>query len=146
MSSVNKVTLLGRLGRDPEVRHGRDGAKIVHLSLATSERWRDRQSGQPRQRTEWHKVVIFNDVLAGVAEEFLSKGKQVYLEGKLQTHTWTDRSGRGRTITEVVVPSFGGDLRLLGGRDSGDEPVDEESSHPSDGDPVEQDSVAAASP
>ena len=146
MSSVNKVTLLGRLGRDPEVRHGRDGAKIVHLSLATSERWRDRQSGQPRQRTEWHKVVIFNDVLAGVAEEFLSKGKQVYLEGKLQTRTWTDRSGRGRTTTEVVVPSFGGDLRLLGGRDSGDEPVDDDSAPAMDDEPGEQAEVMAAGP
>ena len=143
MSSVNKVTLLGRLGRDPEIRHGRDGAKIAHFSLATSERWRDRESGQPRQRTEWHNVVIFNDVLAGVAEEFLSKGRQVYLEGKLQTRTWTDRSGNSRTTAEIIIPRFGGDLRLLGGRDSGDEPVDDESSPALDN---EQADVVAAGP
>ncbi len=114
--SVNKVILVGNLGRDPEVRHTQDGSKIVHLSVATSERWRDRSSGENRERTEWHRVVIFNERLGEVAEKYLSKGRTVYLEGQLQTRKWTDQSGQERYSTEVVLQRFRGELTLLGGR------------------------------
>jgi single-strand DNA-binding protein len=114
--SVNKVILVGNLGRDPEVRQTQDGTKIVHLAIATSERWRDRNSGEQRERTEWHRVVIFDDRLADVAERYLSKGRQVYLEGQLQTRKWTDQSGQERYTTEVVLQRFRGELTLLGGR------------------------------
>jgi single-strand DNA-binding protein len=114
--SVNKVILVGNLGRDPEVRHTQDGSKIVHLSLATSERWRDRSSGENRERTEWHRVVIFNERLGEIAEKYLAKGRTVYLEGQLQTRKWTDQSGQERYTTEVVLQRFRGELTLLGGR------------------------------
>jgi single-strand DNA-binding protein len=114
--SVNKVILVGNLGRDPEVRHTQDGTKIVHLSVATSERWRDRSSGENRERTEWHRVVIFNERLGEVAEKYLTKGRTVYLEGQLQTRKWTDQSGQERYTTEVVLQRFRGELTLLGGR------------------------------
>jgi single-strand DNA-binding protein len=117
--SVNKVILVGNLGRDPEVRHTQDGTKIVHLSVATSERWRDRSSGENRERTEWHRVVIFNERLGEVAEKYLAKGRTVYLEGQLQTRKWTDQSGQEKYTTEVVLQRFRGELTLLGGR--GDE-------------------------
>jgi single-strand DNA-binding protein len=117
--SVNKVILVGNLGRDPEVRHTQDGQKIVHLAVATSERWRDRNTGENRERTEWHRVVIFNERLGEVAEKYLSKGRQVYLEGQLQTRKWTDQSGQERYTTEVVLQRFRGELTLLGGRDEG---------------------------
>jgi single-strand DNA-binding protein len=114
--SVNKVILVGNLGRDPEVRNTQDGQKIVHLAIATSERWRDRNSGENRERTEWHRVVIFNERLGEVAERYLSKGRSVYLEGQLQTRKWTDQSGQERYSTEVVLQRFRGELTLLGGR------------------------------
>jgi single-strand DNA-binding protein len=114
--SVNKVILVGNLGRDPEVRHTQDGSKIVHLSVATSERWRDRSSGENRERTEWHRVVIFNERLGEIAEKYLAKGRTVYLEGQLQTRKWTDQSGQERYTTEVVLQRFRGELTLLGGR------------------------------
>jgi single-strand DNA-binding protein len=117
--SVNKVILVGNLGRDPEVRYTQDGAKIVHLAIATSERWRDRNSGENRERTEWHRVVIFNERLGEVAEKYLSKGRSVYLEGQLQTRKWQDQSGQERYTTEVVLQRFRGELVLLGGRDEG---------------------------
>jgi single-strand DNA-binding protein len=113
--SVNKVILVGNLGRDPEVRHSQGNQKIVNLRIATSERWKDRQSGEPRERTEWHSVVIFNEHLADIAERYLRKGSPVYLEGQLQTRKWTDQGGQERTTTEVVVPRFRGELTLLGG-------------------------------
>jgi single-strand DNA-binding protein len=113
--SVNKVILVGNLGRDPEVRHTQNNQKIVHLAIATSERWKDRQSGDTRERTEWHRVVIFNENLAEIAERYLRKGSPVYLEGTLQTRKWTDPSGQERSTTEVVVPRFRGELTLLGG-------------------------------
>lgn len=115
--SVNKVILVGNLGRDPEVRFTQDNRKIVHLSIATSERWRDRQSGDNRERTEWHRVVIFNENLADVAERFLSKGRSVYVEGQLQTRKWQDQQGQDRYTTEIVLQRFRGELVLLGGRD-----------------------------
>ena len=123
--SVNKVILLGHLGRDPEVRQTQDGTKIVHLSIATSERWRNRQTDEPREKTEWHRVVIFNERLGKVAEHYLSKGRQVYVEGQLQTRKWTDGSGQERYATEIVLQRFRGQLILIGGRgdDSGDSPL-----------------------
>ena len=110
---------MGNLGRDPEVRYTQDGTKIVHLAIATSERWRDRTSGENRERTEWHRVVIFNERLGEVAEKYLSKGRSVYLEGQLQTRKWQDQSGQERYSTEVVPQRFRGELVLLGGRDEG---------------------------
>jgi len=111
--SVNKVILVGNLGRDPEIRTTQDGQKIVQLSLATSESWNDKASGERKERTEWHRVVIFNDRLADVAERFLRKGRKVYVEGALQTRKWTDQSGQEKYTTEVVISRFRGDLTLL---------------------------------
>ncbi len=113
--SVNKVILVGNLGRDPEVRYSQSNQKIVNLRIATSERWKDRQSGDPRERTEWHSVVIFNENLADIAERYLRKGSSVYLEGQLQTRKWTDQGGQERYTTEVVLSRFRGELTLLGG-------------------------------
>lgn len=114
--SVNKVILVGNLGRDPEVRFTNDGAKIVNMSLATSESWKDRQSGERRERTEWHRVVIFNERLADVAERYLRKGSTVYVEGAMQTRKWTDQSGVEKYTTEVVLQRFRGELTMLGSR------------------------------
>lgn len=114
--SVNKVILVGRLGSDPEVRTSQSGAKIVGLSVATSEVWNDKASGERRERTTWHRVVIFNERLAGVAERFLRKGSAVYLEGALQTRKWTDQSGVDRYSTEVVLDRFRGELVMLDSR------------------------------
>lgn len=114
--SVNKVILIGNLGRDPEVRYTQSGDKIVHLSVATSERWKDRNSGEPRERTEWHRVVIFNERLGEVAEKYLTKGSKVYIEGQLQTRKWTDQSGQDRYSTEVVLQRFRGELTMLDSR------------------------------
>ena len=117
--SVNKVILVGNLGRDPEIRNTQDGAKIVNLSIATSEKWKDRMSGEPRERTEWHRVVIFNENLARIAEQYLRKGSSVYVEGQLQTRKWTDQQGVEKYTTEVVLGRFKGELTLLGGRTEG---------------------------
>ena len=117
--SVNKVILVGNLGRDPEIRHTQNGDKIVHLSVATSERWKDRTSGEPRERTEWHRVVLFNDRLGDVAERYLRKGSKVYLEGQLQTRKWTDQSGQERYTTEVVLQRYRGELTMLDSRGEG---------------------------
>jgi single-strand DNA-binding protein len=117
--SVNKVILVGNLGRDPEVRFLQDGTKVAHLSVATSERWKDRQSGEQREKTEWHRVVIFNDRLADVAEKFLRKGAKVYLEGALQTRKWTGNDGQERYTTEVVLQRYRGELTMLDGRGEG---------------------------
>ena len=117
--SVNKVILVGNLGRDPEVRNLQDGSKVVHLSVATSERWKDRQSGDQRERTEWHRVVIFNERLADVAERFLHKGSKVYLEGALQTRKWTGNDGVEKYTTEVVLQRFRGELTMLDAKGEG---------------------------
>lgn len=111
--SVNKVILVGNLGKDPEIRTTQDGQKIVNLTLATSETWNDRQSGERKERTEWHRVVIFNDRIGDVAERFLRKGRKVYVDGSLQTRKWTDQSGQERYSTEVVIGRFRGELVLL---------------------------------
>jgi len=114
--SVNKVILVGNLGADPEVRHTQDGRPIVNLRVATSENWRDKASGERRERTEWHRVVIFNENLAKIAEQYLKKGSKVYLEGQLQTRKWQDQSGQDRYSTEVVLQQFRGELTLLDSR------------------------------
>jgi len=114
--SVNKVILVGNLGKDPESRADSNGGKIVNLTLATSETWNDKASGERKERTEWHRVVIFNDRVADVAERFLKKGAKVYVEGALQTRKWTDQTGAERYSTEVVIGRFKGELTMLDGR------------------------------
>jgi len=111
--SVNKVILVGNLGKDPEIRTLQSGTKVANLSIATSENWNDRQSGERKERTEWHRVVIYNDRLADVAERFLRKGRKVYLEGSLETRKYTDQSGQEKYTTEVVLRNFRGELTLL---------------------------------
>ena len=117
--SVNKVILVGNLGRDPEVKSMQDGRSMVNMSVATSDTWRDRQSGERKERTEWHRVVIFNEKLAEVAQKYVRKGSKVYVEGQLSTRKWTDQSGQERYTTEVVIPRFGGALTMLDGRGDG---------------------------
>src|SRR5579872_5286246 len=116
--SVNKVILVGNLGKDPEVRRMTSGEPIVNLSVATSDTWRDKASGEKKERTEWHRVVIFNENLAKVAEQYLRKGSKVYLEGSLQTRKWTDKDGAEKYSTEVVLQNFRGELTMLDGRNS----------------------------
>ncbi|WP_298214898.1 single-stranded DNA-binding protein [Acidocella sp.] len=111
--SVNKVILVGNLGRDPEVRNTQSGLKVVNLAVATSESWNDKASGERKEQTEWHRVVIMNDRLGDVAERYLRKGSKVYLEGKLQTRKWTDQSGQDRYTTEIMIGRFNGELVLL---------------------------------
>lgn len=124
MSSVNKVILVGNLGRDPEIRHTNDGKPIANLSIATSESWRDRTSGEKREKTEWHRVVIFDEKICEVAQKYLTKGKTVYLEGQLATRKWTDQQGNDKYSTEVVLQRFSGKLTMLGGKSDGGQPVD----------------------
>ncbi len=119
--SVNKVILVGNLGKDPEVRHTQDGKPIVSMSIATSENWRDKSSGERKEKTEWHRVVIFNENLAKVAEQYLKKGSTVYIEGQLQTRKYTDKDGVEKYTTEVVLQNFRGELTMLGSKpNSGD--------------------------
>src|SRR6202011_5169539 len=113
--SVNKVILVGNLGRDPEIRSTQDGMRIANLALATSETWRDKMSGERKERTEWHRVVIFNERLPLGAEKYLKKGSKVYVEGPLQSRKWTDNSGQERYTTEVVLQRFRGELTMLDG-------------------------------
>ena len=117
--SVNKVILVGNLGRDPEVRTFQNGGKVCNLRIATSERWRDKATGENRERTEWHSVAIFQEGLVRVAEQYLKKGSTVYIEGKLQTRKWQDQSGADKYSTEVVLQGFDGTLVMLGGRNDG---------------------------
>jgi len=119
--SVNKVILVGNLGKDPEVRNAQDGTRIVNFTLATSETWNDRASGERRERTEWHRVVIFNDRVGEIAERYLKKGSKAYVEGSLQTRKWTDQTGQERFTTEVVIGRFNGQLTLLDSRQSSGE-------------------------
>ncbi len=118
--SVNKVILVGNLGRDPEIRFSQDGKKIVNMSLATSESWNDKATGERREKTEWHRVVIFNDRLADVAEKYIKKGSKVYVEGQLQTRKWTDNAGVEKYSTEVVLQNFRGELTMLDSRGGGE--------------------------
>jgi single-strand DNA-binding protein len=115
--SVNKVILVGNLGRDPEVRRLNSGKPVVNLSVATSENWRDKDSGERKEKTEWHRVVIFNENLAKIAEQYLKKGAKVYVEGQLQTRKWTDNAGVEKYSTEVVLQGFNATLTMLDGRD-----------------------------
>jgi single-strand DNA-binding protein len=129
--SVNKVILVGNLGRDPEIRTLNSGDRVANLNLATSETWRDRNSGERKERTEWHRVVIFNDNLVKVAENYLRKGSKVYLEGALQTRKYTDNSGAEKFSTEVVLQKFRGELTMLDGRGEGGGGVREEGGYAS---------------
>lgn len=147
--SVNKVILVGNLGRDPEVRRMNSGEPVVNLRIATSENWRDKQSGERREKTEWHSVVIFNENLAKIAESYLRKGSKVYVEGQLQTRKWTDPSGVEKYTTEVVIQRFRGELALLDGRGGGgSDDSYEAGSNESFGraSPTERRAPAAASP
>ncbi|MGL4280713.1 MAG: single-stranded DNA-binding protein [Albidovulum sp.] len=117
--SVNKVILIGNLGRDPEVRSFQNGGKVVNLRIATSENWRDRNTGERKERTEWHSVAIFDENLAKVAEQYLKKGSTVYIEGQLETRKWQDQSGQDRYTTEIVLRPFRSSMTMLGGRGDG---------------------------
>ena len=119
MAGVNKVILVGNLGADPEVRRMNDGNPVVNLRIATSETWRDRNSGERREKTEWHRVVIFNENLAKVAEQYLRKGSKVYIEGQIQTRKWQDNNGADRYSTEIVLNRFRGELQMLDSRGEG---------------------------
>jgi single-strand DNA-binding protein len=117
--SVNKVILIGNLGRDPESRSFNNGGKVCNLRIATSENWKDKQTGERKERTEWHSVAIFSEGLANVAERYLRKGSKVYIEGQLRTRKWQDQSGNDRYSTEIVIDGFNGSMTMLDGRDSG---------------------------
>lgn len=117
--SVNKVIIVGNLGRDPEVRSFPNGGKVVNLRIATSEIWRDKATGERKERTEWHSVAIFNENIGKIAEQYLRKGSTVYIEGQLETRKWQDQSGADRYTTEIVLRPFRGEMTLLGGRDGG---------------------------
>ena len=117
--SVNKVILVGNLGRDPEIRSTQDGMRIANLSLATSESWRDKNTGERREKTEWHRIAVFNDRLVDVIEKYLRKGSKIYVEGQLQTRKWTDNQGMERYTTEVVLQRYRGELTMLDGRGDG---------------------------
>jgi len=117
--SVNKVILIGNLGRDPEIRTFQNGGKVCNLRIATSETWKDRNTGERREKTEWHSVAIFQEGLVRIAEQYLKKGSKVYIEGQLQTRKWQDQSGQDKYSTEVVLQGFGGTLTMLDGRDGG---------------------------
>jgi single-strand DNA-binding protein len=120
MAGVNKAIILGRLGRDPEVRTMPSGGKVVSFSVATSETWNDKASGERKERTQWHRVAIFNEALGGIAERFLKKGSEVYLEGQIETRKYTDKDGAERETTEIVLRPYRGELTLVGGRAGGD--------------------------
>jgi len=124
--SVNKVILIGNLGRDPEVRTFQSGNKVCNLRIATSETWKDRDTGERKERTEWHQVSIFNDGLVRVAEQFLRKGSKVYIEGQLQTRKWQDQQGQDRYSTEVVLQGFGSTLTMLDGQGGGQSSNDQQ--------------------
>lgn len=117
--SVNKVILIGNLGADPEIRHMQDGRPVANLRIATSESWRDKSTGERREKTEWHNVAIFNEGLCKIAEQYLRKGSKVYIEGQLQTRKWQDRDGNDRYTTEVVLQGYNGALTMLDGRSGG---------------------------
>lgn len=118
--SVNKVILIGNLGSDPEIRRTQDGRPIANLSLATAESWRDKATGERKEKTEWHRVVVFNEGLCKIAEQYLKKGSKVYVEGQLQTRKWQDKDGKDKYSTEVVLQNFGATLTMLDGTGRGD--------------------------
>lgn len=125
---MNKAQIIGNIGRDPEIRHSQDGTKIASFSVATSERWRDKQTGERKEKSEWHRVVCFNDRLSEVVEKYLRKGSKVYVEGSLQTRKWTDKDGAEKYSTEIVLSKFKGELEMLGDkseRQANDEPAED---------------------
>ena len=124
--SVNKVILVGNLGRDPEIRNTQDGKRIATFSIATSETWKDRATGERKEKTEWHRVVVFNDGLSSVVEKYVRKGSKLYIEGQLQTRKWTDDAGQEKYTTEVVLTGFKGELAMLDGRSGGAQGVGED--------------------
>lgn len=128
--SVNKVIIVGNLGRDPEIRSMPNGDRVANLSVATSETWKDKASGERKEKTEWHRVVIFNDNIVKVVESYVKKGSTVYIEGQLQTRKWTDQQGVEKYSTEVVVSRFKGELTMLGGRSDGGQARDPEPEQP----------------
>jgi single-strand DNA-binding protein len=119
--SVNKVMIVGRVGQTPEIRRTNDGGMIANLSLATSEKWRDKATGERKESTQWHRVVVFNEQLAKVVESYVRKGSRLYVEGALQTRKWTDKDGVERAVTEIVLQKFRGEIQLLDGKDDGDD-------------------------
>lgn len=135
--TVNKVILVGNVGRDPEIRATQAGDRIANLSVATSETWKDKNSGERKEKTEWHRVTVFNDHLVGVIEKWVSKGSKIYLEGQLQTRRWTDKDGNDRYTTEVMLQKYRGEMQLLGG-------AEEKPAKPSTGETVMDDSIPFA--
>lgn len=136
MSGVNKVILVGNLGGDPEIRNNNDGDRMAFFSVATGESWRDKNTRERRERTEWHRVVVFNERLAEVAEKYLKKGSKVYIEGKLRTRKWTDQSGQDKYNTEVVLDRFRGEITMLGSSGQGGPPRAEPGDY--DGEPRDE--------
>ena len=126
MSSINKVLLIGSLGKDPEIRTLNSGDRVANLSIATTERWTDKNSGEMKEKTEWHSVVVFNDGLANICEKYLKKGSKVYVEGSLQTRSWEDASGEKKYKTEVVIQRFNGNIVLLDGKSEESKPYKKE--------------------
>ena len=120
--SVNKVILIGNVGKDPEIRTFGNGGKVANFSIATSEQWKDKRSGERMEKTEWHNISVFNDGLVGVVERYVKKGQKLYIEGKLQTRKWQDRDGNDRYMTEVVLQGYGGTLTMLDSKNSGSGP------------------------
>ena len=116
--SMNKVILIGNVGNDPEIKSFNNGGKVANFSIATSEKWKDKQSGENKEKTEWHRIAVYGDGICGVVERFVKKGTKVCIEGKLQTRKWADRDGNDKYTTEIIVQGFGGGLTLLGGRDN----------------------------
>ena len=141
MSSVNKVIVVGNLGRDPEVRTFQNGGKVCNLRIATSERWRDKSSGETRERVEWHSVAIFSEPLVRIAEQYLRKGSKVYLEGQLETRKWQDQSGADKYTTEIVLRPFKGELTMLDGPGGGQERQEQPSQAPQGGGPDMEDII-----
>ena len=125
MAGVNKVIIVGNLGRDPEVRTFQNGGRVVNLRIATSDTWKDKDSGERKERTEWHSVAIMNDGIGKIAEQYLRKGSTVYIEGQLETRKWQDQSGADKYTTEIVLRPFRGELTLLGGKSDGQRQADE---------------------
>lgn len=142
MAGFNRVILCGRLGADPDVRSFQNGGKVVNLRVATSETWKDKNTGERKEKTEWHSVAIFNEGIAGVAERFLKKGSEVLIEGQLETRKWQDQSGNDRYTTEVVIRPFNGSLTLVGGRGGGEQQGDQgqrRDDPPAQGNPLDDD-------
>lgn len=127
MACINKVILLGRLGSDPKIMNTQSGVKVATFSVATSETWKDKSSGEKKERTEWHSVVVYNTICADVAERYLRKGNQVYIEGQLQTRKWEDNSGQERFKTEIVIQNYSGNLILLEKKEGDSQPVEDKS-------------------